>query len=203
MHVLIPCKNLDSGKSRLAECLNAAARRALCEQLLTQSVTLATALAAPAFVRVVTADCGAAAIAAAAGVAALPDSGGGLNAALELARAAVLRERADSIVVLPIDLPLATAGAVRQAVERACDVVICPDESGTGTNLLRLSRAALRHLPFRFGPGSYTAHLAAARESGLSVETVRDPRIAFDIDAPAHYAAWRARAARPAHSAAG
>ena len=81
-------------------------------------------------------------------------------------------------------------------------MVISPDESGTGTNLL-LRGTALWRLPFCFGPGSYAAHLDAAQASGLTVKTITDPRIAFDVDGPAQYATWRRPVASTAHSAAG
>jgi 2-phospho-L-lactate guanylyltransferase len=37
-------------------------------------------------------------------------------------------------------------------------------------------------LPFSFGPGSYEAHLQAARERGLAVRVCERPHLAFDLD---------------------
>jgi 2-phospho-L-lactate guanylyltransferase len=202
MHVLIPCKSLDAGKSRLSECLDAAARRALCERLLAQTIALALAASAPARIRVVTSDRDAAATAAARGIAALPDRRSGLKAALNNARHRVMADGAEAILTLPIDLPFATPDALAAAAARAADVVIGPDESDAGTNLLLLRGMACQRLTFAFGPRSHAAHLAAAQASGLSVETLRDPRIAFDIDSSAQYAAWRDRIARRDHSVA-
>jgi 2-phospho-L-lactate guanylyltransferase (CobY/MobA/RfbA family) len=34
MHILVPCKGLNTGKSRLSECLSTGERRAFCEDLL-------------------------------------------------------------------------------------------------------------------------------------------------------------------------
>ena len=42
-----------------------------------------------------------------------------------------------------------------------------------------------------YGPGSYAAHLAAARARGLTIETFKDWRLAFDVDGPEQYATWR------------
>ena len=194
MHILIPCKNLDTGKSRLSPCLDAERRRALCEWLLTQTLARATMLEAPERIRVVTSDPQAIAIAARYGVAGLNDRGGGLNAALEAARAALLPaiDRDGSLLVLPIDLPEASVDALAQALVQPGDVVIAPDERESGTNLLLLRNAALRHLAFAYGPASYAAHHAAARSLGLVVNTVKDPRIAFDLDKPEQYTAWQA-----------
>jgi 2-phospho-L-lactate guanylyltransferase len=193
MHILIPCKSLDDGKSRLSPCLDHDRRRALCEWLLTQTLERALRLEGPEHIRVVTADRRAIAIASRYGVGDLPDLGGGLNAALEDGRVALLSDLEDdaSLLILPIDLPYASFEALVQAVSHPADMVIAPDESGMGTNLLLLRRAALRRLAFAYGPGSYAAHHAAARALALTIETVKDRRIAFDLDEPEQYIAWR------------
>ena len=194
MYIVIPCKPLLAGKSRLASCLNARGRHELCEQLLVQTLELAATLVAPERISVVSADPEVLYIATRNGSAGVHESDDGLNAALDTARTKLLAEdaRADALLILPIDLPFATTGAVKDAQACAGDVVIGPDDIRTGTNLLLLRFAALRHLPFCFGPESYPAHLAAARARGLNVATFQDRRIAFDIDGPAQYAAWHA-----------
>jgi 2-phospho-L-lactate guanylyltransferase len=40
-------------------------------------------------------------------------------------------------------------------------------------------------IPFRFGPGSFDAHLAAARAAGVPTAVVERPGLAFDLDTPA------------------
>lgn len=194
MQIIIPCRSLHGGKTRLAPCLDAEARRKLCERLLRQTLDLAARLVAPDCIRVVSADEEAHAIAGDYRVRGLHEPGVGLNAALESARASLRADDApaDAILILPIDLPFATADVLHQANSRAGDIVIAPDASGTGTNLLLLRSAGLWRLPFCFGPGSYAAHLAAARAHGLTATTFRDRRIAFDIDQPEHYRTWRA-----------
>jgi len=195
MHILIPCKALDKGKSRLAGCLDAAARHALCKELLARTLHQAARVSDVARIRVVTADEDALDIAARRGIAGLPDRGGGLNAALDSARTLLLADDAcrNGILILPIDLPLVTADVIERATAIAGDVVIGPDEHGSGTNLLLLRGTAMRILPFAFGPGSYPAHKAAARARGLTTAIVEDPRIAFDVDGPPQYAAWSSR----------
>lgn len=199
MHILIPCKSLASAKSRLAGCLDPQARRAFCRDLLIRTLQQAVTLTAPSHIYIVTSDNEAAGIAAGCGIAQTPDPGGGLNAALEAARSALLAVAdTDALLILPIDLPFASADAIASVSTRSADVVIVPDESGTGTNLLLLRAASLQRLPFTFGVGSYAAHVASAQTLGLSTETVRDGRLSFDIDEPSHYAAWRARCGRQA-----
>jgi 2-phospho-L-lactate guanylyltransferase len=195
MHILIPCKSLDTGKSRLSPCLDHDRRRALCEWLLEQTLERALRLEGPEHIRVVSADPRATDIAGRYGVGGLPDFGGGLNAALEDGRAALRFEVGGdgSLLILPIDLPYASVEALVQAVSHSADIVIAPDESGMGTNLLLLRRAAFRRLAFAYGPGSYVAHHAAARALAFTIETVKDWRIAFDLDEPEQYIAWEAR----------
>jgi 2-phospho-L-lactate guanylyltransferase len=193
VHIVVPCKNLDVGKSRLSACLNSPARREFCERLLTRTLEQAVALVAPTQIWVVTSDLDAAAIARQFSVDQVADPGGGLNAALENARATLLAKIAykSAILILPIDLPFASPDAISNVLSCAGDIVIVPDESGTGTNVLLLRSPALRNFSFAYGLGSYAAHVAAARARGLTIETFKDWRLAFDIDEPAQYTAWR------------
>jgi 2-phospho-L-lactate guanylyltransferase len=192
VHILIPCKSLDVGKSRLSECLAPAERREFCKWLLTQTLERTVALAASANIHVVTADPEVAAKARQYSVETLSDPGGGLNAALKNARAAILKtEPLSALLVLPIDLPLATPDVISEFISSAGDVVIAPDEGGTGTNLLLLRSPALKAFRFAYGPGSFVAHAVWAQADGLRIEVVRDGRLAFDVDGPAQYATWQ------------
>jgi len=193
MIVLIPCKSLRGGKSRLAACLDAAQRQTLCAYFLTRTIELATGLAGSDRVRVVTSDPEAIAIAARCFVNSLDDAGTGLNAALTRAREEIRHSglAPQQVMILPIDLPCATSESIAQAARTSADVLINSDESASGTNLLVLSPAA-EAFQFCFGKGSFAAHLDQARRAGLSVQILEDPRLARDIDEPAQYNAWAA-----------
>src|SRR5579883_1347948 len=91
-YILIPCKALRDGKSRLAGILSAAERQALCARLLRDALGLARALLSEHQVRVITPDAEVAAIAAGFGVARINDWGTSLNEALERGRADILEE---------------------------------------------------------------------------------------------------------------
>ena len=193
MHILIPCKNLSIGKSRLSGCLDPFARRELCERLLIQTLELATALVEPRWIRIVTADLDAVTIANRYGAAWIPDQGAGLNVALEDARSALLPTMSDeeAMLILPIDLAFASADVFWDMLSCPGDVVIAPDESGTGTNLLLLRSIALRNFQFAYGRDSYAAHMDAAAARSLAIGTFRDRQLAFDVDEPMQYATWR------------
>lgn len=198
MHVLVPCKGLDTGKSRLSGCLGPRARRSLCERLLGHTLDTAAAFAGPGQVLIVTSDAAAAELAASRGIRRITDAGPGLNAALDGARAALAAEAAvTELLILPTDLPLATSAALARFAAASGDVVIAPDESGTGTNALLLRGGAVPGLPLAFGPGSFAAHVAAGRALGLAVAATDDWRLAFDIDECAQYLRWRASGEDP------
>jgi 2-phospho-L-lactate guanylyltransferase len=190
MVILIPCKNLDRGKSRLGSCLTPRSRRALCEFFLCRTLDIATQAVTPGQVRLVTSDPRVETIARDYGVAVIPDRGGGLNAALENGRQHVLAEGCQAGLVLPIDLPLATPAEIGKVASAAGEVVIVPDEVRTGTNVLRLGSRAFRRFRFSFGVRSYAAHRAEARAGGFEALTVEAPNLAFDVDRPEQYRRW-------------
>jgi 2-phospho-L-lactate guanylyltransferase len=140
-------------------------------------------------VHAVTSDSEAGAIARRLGVGQIADPGFGLNEALDFARSALLSKGRADMLMLPIDLPYLDDEALANVVACADDVVIACDECGTGTNILLL-RAQACHVPFAYGHGSFTAHLAGARALGLSPRIIRDWRLSFDIDERAQYFQW-------------
>ncbi len=193
LHILIPCKSLRQGKSRLAAVLSPRERQELCAHLLERTLRLALALGTTASIRIVTRDAEARMIAATFGVDALEDEGTGLNDALRAARDAVLCDGGgdSSALILPIDLPFATVAAIRRAIASTADVAISPDEDCQGTNLLFLAGRALGMFSFAFGPGSYSRHRRTAEDAGLRVAIVEDPVLAFDVDRPEDWRRWR------------
>jgi 2-phospho-L-lactate guanylyltransferase len=189
--ILIPCKDLDRGKSRLAGCLTPRSRRALCEFFLCRTLDIATQAVRPRQVRVVTSDPRVETIARDYGVVVIPDRGGGLNAALENGRQHVIAEGGGHAgLVLPIDLPLATPAELVMVASTPEEVVIVPDEARTGTNVLRLGPRAFGRFRFAFGVRSYAAHCAEARAAGFEAATVEAPNLAFDVDRPEQYRRW-------------
>ena len=107
----------------------------------------------------------------------------GLNPALEEGRRWAMDRGASSLLVLPADLPLLEAPDVRAVLESAVEApsaVISPDGARVGTNALLLRPPDA--MPFAFGPGSYEAHLRAARERGLEILVCERPHLAFDLD---------------------
>jgi 2-phospho-L-lactate/phosphoenolpyruvate guanylyltransferase len=189
MIVLIPCKNLDHGKSRLAACLSPRARRALCEFFLCRTLDVVTRAIPSGHIFVVTDDARAAAIAAEYGAAAARDGGAGLNEALARGRGHAIAEAGKcSGLIVPIDLPLATPDALARMIDAPHAIV--PDEGGQGTNVLHLGRDTFGSFRFDFGPRSLAAHRNNAQQMGADLQIVKEPLLAFDVDTPEQYRRW-------------
>jgi 2-phospho-L-lactate guanylyltransferase len=189
--ILIPCKDFNRGKSRLAACLPSPARVRLCEFFLCRTLEAAVAAAGRRCVHVIAGDPRVAAVAAAHGVAIIDDGGAGLNGALMRARAKILSEaRNCAALIVPIDLPLVSAGALARIAALPNAAAIVPDEAGAGTNILRLDAAVLAAFPFAYGPRSHARHAAAARLFGIEMRRIEDPDLMFDVDRPEHYRRW-------------
>lgn len=195
VYILVPCKRLDDGKSRLSPCLDAVARRRFCQLLLMHTLQQAAATVGALRVRLVTCDLDAIMIGTLYSVETIFDRADGLNAALENARNSIISNNVDidQLLVLPIDLPFVSTVAISMMMSCAGDVVLAPDENGTGTNSIMLRSPAIRKFPFAFGPDSYAAHLEFARAHGLVVTTFHNSRLAFDVDVPQQYEDWSLR----------
>jgi 2-phospho-L-lactate/phosphoenolpyruvate guanylyltransferase len=184
--IVIPCKALAHGKSRLAPVLAPDARASLCAWLLRRTLDTAMTFVPSTAVWLVTADAEAVSLAERYGVTAVADPGGGLNVALDAARRAVFDrdDRVEGLLVLPIDLPRLDPAALADATAGGADVAIAGDRRGSGTNVLNLMGAAARHLPFSYGEGSFHRHCNLARRAGHVLRVVANDALAFDLDEP-------------------
>jgi 2-phospho-L-lactate/phosphoenolpyruvate guanylyltransferase len=193
LHILIPCKALALGKSRLSPMLSASERAALCAELLRRTLDCALAVVPAERCHLVSADAAAAELAMAQRVGTIAEPPeAGLNGALAAARDALCADAAAALLVLPIDLPLASPRALQGLAAIGGDVVAAPDRHGRGTNALYLAAAAAAAFAFRFGSGSLAAHRAEAEARGLSFRLFADQALAFDLDEPEDLRDWRA-----------
>ena len=119
------------------------------------------------------------------GLATLRDGGSGLNDALAVALSVVQHAQADSVTIVPADIPLARTEDLRDLLDTGAisDVVVVPSERDGGTNGLHLSTPG--SLTPRFGAGSLAAHLAAAEDAALRCSILSLERMSLDIDTPA------------------
>jgi 2-phospho-L-lactate/phosphoenolpyruvate guanylyltransferase len=92
------------------------------------------------------------------------------------------------VLIVPADLPLLTPADVRAFLQERTSppmIVISPDRSQQGTNMLFITPADL--FTFSFGQDSYATHTAQARAAGARVEVYENEHIAIDLDTKEDY----------------
>lgn len=198
--VLVPLKNLDRAKERLAGALDPRARRQLVAAMARDvlAALLGVPLAASRIV-LVSDDPDVAALARELGVDLFrpgPAVQDPLNAALAEATRHVLQRGATDLLVLHADLPCATAAELRALIaahrERWHDdgsarITLVSDRMGTGTNCLLSTPPGV--VAYRFGIDSRRQHRAAAATAGVACAEFDADGLRRDIDQPAELAA--------------
>ena len=114
----------------------------------------------------------------------LSDTGGELNQVLEHATHWTLGEGAESVLVLPADVPLVTSREINGIISLCSDrpsVGVSPSVAG-GTNALM--RNPPNVMPTYFGPKSYKRHLDEASKLGIQASTFESQGLSLDIDLP-------------------
>lgn len=183
--VIIPCKALHRGKSRLGAVLSDSQRVDLCRQFLVRTVDLASGISHRGRVAVVSDDPEVAHIARRHGIRHIEAEAIDLNADIHQART-ILGRPSDALplLVLPIDLPLASADDLSAVMASPAEVCIVPDLARDGTNVLCLAPSARDDFGFRYGPGSFACHVHAVRASGRTLSILSIPNLMFDVDRP-------------------
>ena len=189
--IIVPHRGLEAAKTRLAPSLSPDERMFLASQLLQR--VLAVTREVTDDVVVISPSRALREIVEPSGARLIVQRGMGLNEGLEQARFDALVDNIETLVVLHGDLPNVQAtdveallGALPSGVEPA--MAIAPDRAGTGTNGLVLRPPGL--IPFRFGPGSFAAHIAEVGRTGVPLVAVNRSGLAFDLDTPEDLARW-------------
>ena len=190
VYAVVPVKDLHGTKSRLAPVLDPAARAGLTLYMMGRVVTRALKAGVDA-VGVVSPDPIVLDEALKRGATALAQKSRGLNPALEEGRLWATENGASALLVLPADLPLIEAEDVTEVLAGAAGapVVVAPDGARSGTNALLLRPPDA--LPFLFGPGSFEAHLGAARDRGAEARVCENGHLSFDLDTAGDLAKYR------------
>lgn len=120
-----------------------------------------------------------------------PDQRGHSHSADRAARRAI-ELGAKTVLLLPIDVPLATTAEIESLAAAAHPgVIIVPSADGTGTNAL--VRTPPDAIESRFGKNSFRAHLEQAQARGMEASVMQPPGIVFDVDTPEDVAELLAR----------
>ncbi len=183
---VIPAKDLGQAKSRLAPVLTPLEREHLMLGLLRGPMAALAAAPSLAGWFVVSPDPRLLALGQKAGARPLHEHVHDLNGALREARDAAMAQGADSLLIVPGDLPLVSADAIEALLAAALHlprgVVLAPARDGRGTNALLVSPPDA--LEFTFGPDSALRHAEAARAAGLPLLLHEAAEFALDLDTP-------------------
>jgi 2-phospho-L-lactate guanylyltransferase len=179
LRVIIPVKTFAEAKQRLAPALNPAERARLAEDMFLHVFEMASAFIGAANVLVISRLTDVLAIADARGAVTIAEREPyDLNSALLQAASVAQRRGASRVLALASDLPLLQKSDLAEMAQHAC--AIAPDRHNRGTNALLWPAM----LPFAFGNDSFARHLTIADQAGISMQVVRRPGLARDVDVP-------------------
>ena len=183
---VLPVKDLDGAKQRLAGVLAPAERRALFAAMVEDVLEALAAVRGLAGIVAVTRDAGMAELAGRYGARILTEPANrGHTAAVATAQAALAADGAGGMLQVPGDIPTLAAAELEQVIAAhgaAPAVTIVPSRDHGGSNCVVCSPPGL--LPVRFGDDSFRPHLAAARALGVEPRVLEHPGIGLDIDTP-------------------
>lgn len=189
---IVPVKPLQNGKSRLSPIMGVEERQRLNVFLMRRTFDLIAAFPGIMHSITVSSDAAVAAEAERRSITFVEDEALELNAALAKATRTAIAKGAEAIIVLPVDLPLATSTDLKRIMPRDRTAKLCvivPDRYRSGTNLLYVSPPC--DDVFRFGPGSFDLHREAAVARGFCTLEIDDPVLSLDIDKPEDFDRWR------------
>ncbi len=189
--VVLPVKAWAAAKRRLSPVLSGAERARLARSMLEDvlaAVFAASDQARIAGVLAVTSDAVAGGHLEAAGCELLPETRRGLNRALDSAARELEVRGARTMLILPVDVPLVSPRDLERLASRhlgaegAPVVTVAPDRFRSGTNALVVTPP--RAIPFRFGDGSFFAHLQEAERAGADGAELSASSLDLDLDHP-------------------
>lgn len=183
---IVPVKPLRRGKSRLASVLTEEERTFLNYTMLANTLKTLAGVNEIDNILVISRDMSALAMARDFNARTVQEDGSSdLNIAILRATTVAMMYSANSVLVLPADLPLLTPQAVKKLLEKSKQppvLVINPDRRMDGTNALLMTPPGL--VEYRYGKGSFRQHVAQAQNFNVRVEVCEIPEISLDLDLP-------------------
>ena len=183
---VIPVKETQGAKQRLAPLLPAPLRQALALAMLEDVLEAVAGVTDLGGTILVTVDPQAENLARSYNMKTLSEGArAGHTGAVNAGARCLAIEGRSTMLTLPGDIPLVTASEIEQLIAAhnpAPAFTIAPAHDNLGSNAILLSPP--QAVPLRFGEDSFFPHLAASRAQGIEPCVVRLPGIAFDIDNP-------------------
>jgi 2-phospho-L-lactate/phosphoenolpyruvate guanylyltransferase len=183
---VVPVKERDRAKERLAPLLRTELRQGLALAMLEDVLTALAATPGLTGIMVVTVDPAARRLARRHDARVVEDGArDGHTGAVGAAARLLTAEGQSGMLTLPGDIPLVTADEIEQiiAAQRpAPSFTIVPSHDEGGSNAILVSPPDA--VPLRFGVDSFFPHLRAAEAQGIRPTVLRLPGIGLDIDHP-------------------
>jgi 2-phospho-L-lactate/phosphoenolpyruvate guanylyltransferase len=196
---IIPIKPLYQGKSRLSGIIDQQQRIKFNKQLLAHTLRVVSSSKQISGVIVVTKDMSIQLLIKKPNVKILvEDCKSDLNKAINLGISKAIEENADSILVIPCDLPLLNREEIRKIIALSSsekELIIVPDRHLSGTNMLFI-KPALKNI-YCFGENSFEKHKEMGRKLGLDVKVYQSMNLCLDIDVPEDLRYYNLRKAEP------
>lgn len=183
--ILVPIKNTDCAKQRLASLLDQPSRTQLAQAMLHDVLSTLHDWKNRPGVGIVTGDSFATDLARKFGFEVIPDpENPGETGAIEMATQVCVERGIDSTLVIPADIPLIQGWELEEILKQAPPegTVLVPAGDGRGTNAAFRRPANL--FPLRFGNDSFKPHHAAAQATGKPCLVLNLPGVAVDVDNP-------------------
>lgn len=184
MWAVVPLKQLEQAKARLASVLSAEERRAL---MLAMARDVLTALGRSKRLKgilIVSRTPEADALAQAFGTERFAE-GPDANLSQALVQASehlASRLGADGVMIVPADVPLITPAEIDGVLAQHGQVTVVPDDENVGTNCLICSPPNC--IPYVFDGSSFKPHVDAAFRQGITPTIMPSAGFALDIDTP-------------------
>jgi 2-phospho-L-lactate/phosphoenolpyruvate guanylyltransferase len=183
---IVPVKPLRRGKSRLSGVLTEEERTFLNYSMLGNTLKALSEVKSIEKILVISRDPAALTLAREFGARTVQeDSTSELNLALQRATVVAQLYAAQSVLILPADLPLVTPERIQALIDLASKppmLVIAPDRRREGTNALLMNPVGL--INYAYGPNSFQRHVDQARRYRVRVEICEDPAFGLDLDVP-------------------
>jgi 2-phospho-L-lactate/phosphoenolpyruvate guanylyltransferase len=183
---IVPVKPLRRGKSRLSGVLTEEERTFLNYSMLGNTLKALSEVKSIEKILVISRDPAALTLAREFGARTVQeDSTSELNLALQRATVVAQLYAAQSVLILPADLPLVTPERIQALIDLASKppmLVIAPDRRREGTNALLMNPVGL--INYAYGPNSFQRHVDQARRYRVRVDICEDPAFGLDLDVP-------------------